>query len=57
MLNVKAEGFSVRADLVCESASGQMVKLTANGRNEINLKQVFTHCISMNTQLFGHLLS
>ncbi|XP_063716545.1 hydrocephalus-inducing protein homolog isoform X4 [Symsagittifera roscoffensis] len=40
MLNVKAEGFSVRADLVCESASGQMVKLTANGRNEINLKQV-----------------
>ncbi len=39
-LNVKAEGFSVKADLICESLNGQMVKLTANGRNEINLRQV-----------------
>lgn len=39
-LNVKAEGYSMNAQLYCEDSLGNKVALTAKGTNRINLGEV-----------------
>lgn len=41
-LNVKAEGYAMVAQLVCEDSQGTKVELTAKGTNRINLGEVRT---------------
>ena len=39
-LNVKAEGYAMNAQLICEDSQGNKVELTSNGTNRINLAMV-----------------
>lgn len=39
-LNVKAEGYAMNAQLVCEDSQGNKVELTSKGTNRINLGMV-----------------
>ena len=39
-LNVKAEGYAMNAQLICEDSLGNKVELTSNGTNRINLGMV-----------------
>lgn len=39
-LNVKAEGYAMNAQLICEDSQGNKVELTSNGTNRINLGMV-----------------
>ena len=36
-LNVKAEGYAMNAQLICEDSQGNKVELTSKGTNRINL--------------------
>ena len=40
-LNVKAEGYAMNAQLICEDSQGNKVELTSRGTNRINLGQVW----------------
>ena len=42
-LNVKAEGYVMNAQLICEDSLGNKVALTSRGTNRINLGQVWNH--------------
>lgn len=51
-LNVKAEGYAMNAQLICEDSQGNKVELTSKGTNRINLGMVkitdkFTEWFSM----------
>ena len=39
-LNVKAEGYAMNAQLICEDSQGNKVELTSKGTNRINLGMV-----------------
>ncbi|XP_077982980.1 hydrocephalus-inducing protein homolog isoform X2 [Glandiceps talaboti] len=39
-LNVKAEGYSMNATLLCEDSTGKKIQLTSKGLNEINFGEV-----------------
>ena len=39
-LNVKAEGYAMNAQLICEDSQGNKVELTSKGINRINLGMV-----------------
>lgn len=44
-VNVKAEGFAIRMDLVCEDSLGNRVKLSTKGVNIINFGDVSKHSL------------
>ena len=44
-VNVKAEGFAIKMDLVCEDSLGNRVKLSAKGVNVINFGDVSKHSL------------
>lgn len=39
-MNVKAEGYAMNAQLICEDSQGNKVELTSKGTNRINLGMV-----------------
>ena len=44
-VNVKAEGFAIKMDLVCEDSLGNRVKLSTKGVNVINFGDVSKHSL------------
>ena len=44
-VNVKAEGFSIKMDLVCEDSLGNRVKLSTKSVNIINFGDVSKHSL------------
>ncbi len=47
-LNIKAEGYAMNAQLICEDSQGNKVELTSKGTNRINLGMV--SCSTENTE-------